>query len=123
MQWIKHNKIMFFGIIAVLIVGVWYGLSSSGEAPPLLTTDGVSSASQGSPTAESQDRELVASLLALRSVTLSGNIFNDPAFISLKDFGTTIVAEPIGRPNPFAPLGRSAPAPTTPTQPAGTTGR
>lgn len=60
------------------------------------------------------ERGIVETLLQLRSVSLSGTIFSDPAFIYLRDFGTQIVSEPVGRPNPFAPLSlRPAPATTT----------
>jgi hypothetical protein len=79
---------------------VFYAMSSSAPPAPILTTSGTT----GSPSADSSDQELVATLLALRAVTLSGTIFQDPAFISLSDFSTPIVPEPVGRPNPFAPL-------------------
>lgn len=101
MNWITQHKVIF--IIAILIVAgaVWFGLSSSAPAAPLLTTD---TTTTGSPSTDSADQQLVVTLLALRAVTLSGTIFSDPAFTSLKDFGTTIVPEPTGRTDPFAPL-------------------
>lgn len=61
------------------------------------------------------ERGIVETLLQLRSVSLSGTIFSDPAFIYLRDFGTQIVAEPVGRPNPFAPLSLRPAAATTTT--------
>lgn len=104
MNWIAHNKLLFTVFVVVVIGGVWYGLSNN-AAPEqeLLTTV---STTGGSPTQDNADQQLIASLLALRSVSLSGTILQDPAFQSLRDFGTAIVAEPVGRPNPFAPLGR-----------------
>ena len=63
------------------------------------------------------DSDVVTILLQLRAVSLSGTIFSDAAFTSLKDFGSQIVPEPVGRANPFAPLtavastSRSAPPP------------
>ena len=104
MQWIKQHLLLFIGIIVVLAAVFWYGLSSSSTPAPILTTDTVS----GSPSLESSDQELVTTLLALRAVTLSGTIFQDPAFTSLSDFSTAIVPEPVGRDNPFAPLSGSA---------------
>ncbi len=86
----------------VLAGTLWWGFSQNAAPEPLLTTVSTSS---GSPTKEGADQELVATLLTLRAVTLSGTIFQDPAFTNLRDFGTTIVAEPVGRENPFAPLG------------------
>ena len=63
---------------------------------------------EGGPVESTVDRELVETLLALRAVTLSGSIFQDIAFQSLKDFGTPIMPEPIGRENPFTPYYQSA---------------
>lgn len=100
MQWIKQHKLVFIIGILLVVFGVWYGLSQSAPAAPLLT----SSAPTGSPTIDNADQQLVSTLLALRAVTLNGSIFSDPAFLSLQDFSTTIVPEPVGRDNPFAPL-------------------
>jgi len=88
------NKIMI-GLAVVALAGLaWYGMAGSGPAP-LLMTDTPTTAS---------DQDLIATLLTLRAVTLSGTIFVDPAFTSLIDFGKEIVPEPVGRQNPFAPL-------------------
>ncbi len=101
MSWIRQNKLVFALIIVVLTGGIWYGLSSGNEAPPLLATT-----SPEGETVQQQntDQEIIGTLLALRAVTLTGSIFNDASFRSLQDFGTTLVPEPIGRQNPFAPL-------------------
>lgn len=112
MKWIAQNKILFAGIVILVSAAIWYGLSREKEDPSLLTS---LSTTSGSPTQENADQQLVATLLALRSVSLSGTIFQDPAFISLRDFGTAIVAEPLGRPNPFAPLQRPSSAPPSST--------
>lgn len=114
MQWIKKNM-MLIGILVVIVVGgVWYGMSGGGvQNEPLLTTDVVNDS--GSPTEDAVDRDLVETLLTLRAITLSGTIFADPAFKALQDFGTTIVPEPVGRPNPFAPIGGAQPQPQTQT--------
>lgn len=104
MSWILKNKLVFILLIVVMVGGVWYGLSRGGEAPPLLTTttpEGTTIQQQNA------DQEIIGTLLALRAVTLSGSILTDPSFRSLQDFGTTLVPEPIGRQNPFAPLGAS----------------
>ena len=99
---LEHKLIA--GIGTVIILGaLWYGLTGTATPPPVLQ--------QGSG-GSSEDQELVATLLALRAVTLSGTIFNDPVFMSLQDFGVAITPEPVGRPNPFAPLPPSV-RPTT----------
>ena len=90
----RHKIVISIGVV-VIAVGAWWGLSGSSSSEPLLTTDAP---------AISDDQEIVATLLQLRSVTLSSTIFSDPVFMSLKDFGQEIKNEPAGRPNPFAPF-------------------
>ena len=80
--------------MVVILGGAWYVLTGTATPPAILQTD--------APSADSQ--EIVATLLALRAVTLSGTIFTDPVFMSLQDFGVDIQPEPVGRPNPFLPL-------------------
>lgn len=104
MQWIKTHLLLSIALVVALVGAAWYGLTQNAAPTPVLT----SVTATGSPTQESADQELVSTLLTLRAVTLSGTIFQDPAFVTLRDFGTTIVAEPIGRQNPFAPLGARA---------------
>jgi hypothetical protein len=58
------------------------------------------------------DQAIVSTLLTLQSITLSGSIFSNPAYATLKDFTTAIVPVPAGRSDPFAPLPASTPAPT-----------
>ena len=109
MSFITQHKFVVL-LAGIAIAGVaWWGLSGS-SAPANLTTDNVQ---------ESQiagDRGIVQTLLTLRAVKLDGAIFSDPAFLSLKDFSTDIVNEPVGRPDPFAPLQSSAQATTTTTK-------
>lgn len=107
MNWIMQHKLVFIIAIVVIAAGVWFGLSQSGTPAPLLITETVTTSAAG-------DKGLVGTLLALRAVTLSGTIFTEPAFMSLQDFGTTIVPEPVGRDNPFAPLTSQAGSTTTP---------
>ncbi|HEY4488753.1 MAG TPA: hypothetical protein VJB97_04510 [Candidatus Paceibacterota bacterium] len=105
MKWVLQHKILALGLIVALILALWAGIGG-GSAPVPLTSEDVEL--EGGPVESTVDRELVETLLALRAVTLSGSIFQDIAFQSLKDFGTPIMPEPIGRENPFAPLsGRS----------------
>lgn len=100
-----HNKIAVV-VVAILVAGgSWFALTQQSEPVSLLSTQTVAD--------NGPDGELVATLLALRAVKLDGTIFTDPAFTSLQDFSTQIVPEPIGRPNPFAPL-TPAVAPTVP---------
>ncbi len=87
------------GLVFLAIIGAWYFLGGDSTAPE----EGLVTESFTSP-ASKEDRDLVATLLELRTVSLSAAVFSDPVFRSLKDFGSEIISEPVGRPNPFAPL-------------------
>lgn len=104
MEWIKQHLILFLVLVVVIAGAVWYGMSGGGVSTDqsLIATETLDST--GSPSGDAEDRELVESLLTLRAITLTGTIFSDPAFQSLRDWGTPIVPEPVGRDNPFAPL-------------------
>jgi hypothetical protein len=97
------NKIVMLVLAGVVLAGiVWYSfLGGGGVKAPLLTTEDLTA--QGA-----IDSDVVAILLQLRAVSLSGTIFSDPVFRSLQDFGSEIVPEPVGRQNPFAPLGATS---------------
>jgi hypothetical protein len=103
MSWISQHKLIFIIIIVLIVGGVWYGLSQGSTPAPALTTS-TAGAGTGTASAPAAGQDLVGTLLTLRAVTLSGTIFSEPAFAHLQDFGTTIVPEPVGRTNPFAPL-------------------
>jgi hypothetical protein len=115
---------LFQNKIFVLIVGsaiaaavAWYVLLRDPVPTQLLNTQDLTTSSEA-------DKDVVETLLQLRSITLSGTIFSDPAFLSLKDNGTQIIPEPTGRPNPFLPLpGSTQPAAPTSTSTSPATGQ
>jgi hypothetical protein len=51
------------------------------------------------------DSESLARVQKIKSITLDEKVFTDIAFTTLEDRTITITPEPIGRNNPFAPLG------------------
>jgi len=107
-----YKTYLFIGLGVVLaLVAAWWSLS--GETQP----NSALVASQSGSGVVPGERGIVDTLLQLRSVSLSGTIFSDPAFARLQDFGTQIIPEPVGRPNPFAPLTARS------TSTAGTTGQ
>jgi hypothetical protein len=85
----------------VVAAMAWYVLVGSTGTDGAVLTESTTGALEGQSTAE---RELLDSLLTLRAIKLDDSVFRDPAFMSLRDFSTQIVSEPVGRPNPFAPL-------------------
>ena len=100
---------MIIGLAAFIGIVGWYVLRGDTNSGSLLVTEQVAVAPNEA------ERDLVATLLQLRAVTLDGTIFTDPAFQSLLDYGIEIVPEPVGRENPFAPLpGKPALVPNEP---------
>lgn len=95
------RNFIFITVGVILLVVAWYLFGGSKpKGGELVTTTVISEEN-------SVEGNIVDTLLTLRAVSLSGTIFSDPAFSSLNDFGTQIVPEPVGRPNPFAPRGLS----------------
>lgn len=52
--------------------------------------------------------EIIGILNELEAIDLSGDIFKDPAFVTLIDFQRGVGPKLIGRSNPFAPIGSTA---------------
>lgn len=100
---IKNNKIAVVAVAVVIAGLAWYGsgLGSGATDGAVLTSDNPTGAQAA------QERAVLDALLQLRTIELRGDVFSDPAFLSLRDFRSEIVPEPVGRRNPFAPLGAS----------------
>lgn len=124
MRALLANKFLLIIFAAVIAIGLWIGLSApSSSDSSLLDAEAVT----GSAATDPASQEVVETLLALRAISLDGGLFQNPAYISLRDTSTEIVQEPVGRPNPFAPLDGAVIAPpppaavpdTAPVQPKG----
>ncbi len=114
----KNKKIII--IIAVLIiVFLAYSFISGGSTDneqDLLTS---SNTTQGQTTqSRIVGNEIIAALNQIQTLNLSRDIFDDPVFRSLVDRSRPIPAEPVGKSNPFSPIGSVIPptnrATTTP---------
>ncbi len=99
MDYIQQHKLISGAIVVLLIGAAWWEFSGSSSG----TSSVVVVNTAGSAT-DTESAQIVSTLLQLQAVTLSGTIFNDPGFMSLQDFTTQVISEPIGRPNPFAPI-------------------
>ncbi len=107
MEFITQNKLLTTGVgITVATLLYWTFFMQGGSAPALTATDvGVDAPAQ----------ELLATLTTLNTIQLDVHsaLFQDPAFVSLTDFGVIIPLQPVGRRNPFAPLSGTPTQPTT----------
>ena len=98
-----NTQTIVISIVTCIILGV-LGYFAYGQLNSSNTSLTVTSASSS---ASVQDAELLATLQRLKSITLDANIFSDPTFQSLFNFGVKIPTQPLGRTNPFAPLASS----------------
>lgn len=103
MNFFKQHKNIILGLIAVVLLFVGYVVLFGGE------DDGAALTSE-SPSGESAvGSDLLTLLLELNSLELNATIFENPLFQQLQDFSQELVPEPVGRNNPFAPVGSDEP--------------
>lgn len=98
---INKNIILIVALVLVAIGGyfIFTGGDDATDTQPLVGVQ-VGSASSG------MGQEIVIELNRLRALqSINGDLFVNPAFASLRDFTQTVVPQPIGRNNPFAPIG------------------
>jgi len=93
-----QNILIIIGLVVAAFVA--YSLFFTGTPRDALTTENID------PTSSAVEQELIGLLLQLRSIELDVSFFSDTRFRSLEDFGQDVVNEPVGRTNPFAPLGQ-----------------
>jgi len=98
MDILKENKAVIVIIVIIGVILLIYGFSGSGSGGALLTSQ------NGGVTGSVDERNIIRELNILKDIRLDGHIFQDPAYMSLHDFSRQIVPEPVGRPDPFAPL-------------------
>jgi hypothetical protein len=103
MGFIKKNLVTILVVLLILVGGYFgYGFISGGSSSDTLsvaTPDGGGATVGG---------DLLVILANLKGLKLDDSIFSNPLFRNLKNFNVELSPEPIGRPNPFAPLDGSA---------------
>lgn len=99
MKFFKKYKTLILIIGIAIIAGAAYTILSGEGDDALLVAESPNN------TASAEESNLLSFLLDLRQVVLDESIFSDPVFKSLEDFGQELTAEPVGRDNPFAPIG------------------
>lgn len=94
----KYKKLLIAaGVIIVLALG--YSFFAGEDIP-----DGLTSQSAGG-IAPEEGGDLIALLAELKSIDLDTSILQNQTFLTLQDFSVSLSPEPVGRANPFAPLG------------------
>lgn len=94
----QPSKTKTYGMIAIVILAfllIYFYMS--GDTPTTGTlTPGSSYGTVGA--------SELGLLNQVRSLKIDSALFTDPVFVSLQDYSVAITPEPVGRPNPFAPL-------------------
>ncbi|MFA6338448.1 MAG: hypothetical protein WCW87_00065 [Candidatus Paceibacterota bacterium] len=112
MEFIKKFKNLIIGVVAVIILFMAYLYffpKKDASSSDLLVSQNQTDQSQ---IAEGQ--EILSQLNNLSKISLDTSIFQSEIFMSLSDFSVTIPDQPVGRRNPFLPIGQGeAIAPST----------
>lgn len=114
----RNKTTILVGIAIVIVVGVYYAFFR-GDATPTGVNELVTEVG-ASPSSAILGRGILNTLSELKSIRLDESVFSDPAFRSLSDFTVPIERQPVGRRNPFAPVGGDVgtrPSPTSPKPP------
>jgi hypothetical protein len=97
---LKNKKNILIGIVVVIVLFVGYSVfvkkDPADDAALVSETVGGDENTVG--------REFLTVLLQIKSLKLDESVFADDSFMSLQDFSSVIVAQPVGRKNPFSPL-------------------
>ena len=103
MEQIKKYKNVIIVIILIIVSAYAYRT--------FFGVDGIDSALlssiKSSDVSESTGQDLLKLLSTLHNIQLNDTIFSDPVFRGLEDLSQELVPEPVGRNNPFAPIGSS----------------
>ncbi len=100
-------------IVIVLVLGFFYvyytQTETQGETGSLVSQNAVAGNSRAT---IAVGAEIISLLEKLDRITLDTALFQQPTFQSLRDFSITLRPQPVGRPNPFAPIGNDSSAQT-----------
>lgn len=99
-EYIQKYKNILLGIVIVVLLfagySFWFGNKKEVDVLTSTVTEGNTQSPVGN--------KLLLLLIELKSIRLNDNLFQDPTFQNLKDFGQPLIPEPSGRRNPFAPV-------------------
>lgn len=98
----KYKKWIIIGLVIIAAFILYTVFYPKGGDDELLT-----SSARKTP-AEIVGVEIISALNQIESLKLDRSIFDNPIYQSLKDRSQEIPPEPVGKPNPFDPIGSSA---------------
>lgn len=102
LETLKKYKILGALFAIVLLFGI-YVLFFKSETPP---ADTLVTTSPEQSELDAMTVDLLALLLSLKTIDIDTTLFSDDRFKSLTDFSVELIKQPVGRPNPFLPIGR-----------------
>jgi len=106
----QNNKNILITVI-ILIIGFYIFKYFKGATSPAESLDS---------SVVSAGRDVVDLSNSIKNATLDSSLFSIPTYKALQDFSTEITLQPIGRVNPFSPIGsesiQAVPAQTTSTK-------
>jgi hypothetical protein len=109
----KYKKIIMIIVVLVLVFimyTVFFAKEPEGESLLVSTNQGAQTQIVGN--------EIVAALNQIQTLKLSREIFEDPIYKSLVDRSIPIPQEPVGKSNPFSPIGSNRVNTSTTTRPS-----
>jgi hypothetical protein len=93
-------------IYTLTLVGMFLaGVLWLGNTPPRESEAALFSKTEISGESIALRDEFLELLAALKTVQLDTSFFSDPRYLSLVDWSVTIKPQPVGRRNPFLPVG------------------
>jgi hypothetical protein len=99
MSSLLKNILFALALAVILWLGYKIFFVADDEASSALDAEVITEASQNT-------QAFLHTLQQLREIKLNGQLFDDARFQTLVDYRQAIVDEPVGRPNPFAPIGQ-----------------
>ena len=107
----KSSKKTFIALIIIIVIAVliyFYTMGNPTDNSSLVQTTAVA----GSEDAQRVGTRVLTLLNQINSLKIDASIFTSATYKSLVDYTITIPEQPVGRPNPFAPLPGSVSATT-----------
>lgn len=102
----KLKKIILFVVIVGVLFAIYTFFIKPGDSADVLI-EGTNGLTGGTVNEDAQilGSQISQALLKIEQIRLDKSVFSNPILASLQDRSQPIIEEPIGRANPFAPLG------------------